>query len=100
MEINVLCKCVTYVLYSYNNLILIFVRIMATTIGKPCNKTSFKLFCRVCDDIFNAKNEKKVLILEKFIGKCRGSVEKGDNLNIVSQLVLEKNSFFFLYSFM
>jgi len=57
---------------------------MTTTIGKSCNKIPFQLFCRVCEDICNAKNEKKVLILEKFIGKCRGSVEKGDNLNIVS----------------
>lgn len=67
-----------------NNFILIFIRVMTTTIGKSCNKISFQLFCRVCEDICNAKNEKKVLILEKFIGKCRGSVEKGDNLNIVS----------------
>jgi len=83
-----------------NNLILIiFVRIMATTIGKPCNKIPFKLFCRVCEDIYNAKNEKKVLILEKFIGKCRGSIERGDNLNIVSQSILGKESFFLYHLF-
>ncbi|XP_022180301.1 DNA ligase 4 isoform X4 [Myzus persicae] len=55
---------------------------MASTISKPCNKIPFELFCRVCDDIYNAKNEKKVLILEKFISKCRGSIGKSDNLNI------------------
>lgn len=57
---------------------------MATKIGKPCNKVPFKLFCCVCEDIYNAKSDKKVLILEKFISKCRGSIEKSDNLNIVS----------------
>lgn len=65
-------------------ILIIFVRIMASTISKPCNKIPFELFCRVCDDIYNAKNEKKVLILEKFISKCRGSIGKSDNLNIVS----------------
>lgn len=63
---------------------------MATKIGKPCNTVPFKLFCRVCEDICNAKNEKKILILEKFISKCRGLTEKSDNINIVSQLVLDK----------
>ncbi|XP_060868826.1 DNA ligase 4 isoform X1 [Metopolophium dirhodum] len=63
-------------------ILIIFVRIMASTISKPCNKIPFELFCRVCEDIYNAKNEKKVLILEKFISKCRGSIEKSDNLNI------------------
>lgn len=57
---------------------------MATTIGKSCNTVPFKLFCRVCEDICNAKNDKKVLIVEKFIGKCRGSIEKSNNLNVVS----------------
>lgn len=57
---------------------------MATVIGKPCNKVPFKLFCHVCEDIFNAKTEHKVTILEKFISKCRGSIENNDNLDIVS----------------
>lgn len=65
---------------------------MATTIGKPCNKIPFKLFCCVCEDISNAKNEKKVAILEKFIGKCRGTIEKSENINIVSQLVQNNNT--------
>lgn len=69
---------------------MIFIRIMATTIGKPCNKLPFKLFCRVCEDISNAKNDKKVIILEKFINKCRGSIDKSENLNIVSHLTLLK----------
>lgn len=64
---------------------------MATMIGKLCNKIPFKLFCCVCDDISNARNEKKVAILEKFIGKCRGSIEKSENINIVSQLVQNIN---------
>ncbi|KAL5243761.1 hypothetical protein ACI65C_011171 [Semiaphis heraclei] len=55
---------------------------MASTISKACNKIPFELFCRVCEDIYNAKNENKVLILKKFISKCRGSIEKSDNLNI------------------
>lgn len=63
---------------------IIFIRIMATTMGKPCNKIPFKLFCRVCDDIYNAKSEHKIIILEKFINKCRGSIENNDNLDIVS----------------
>jgi len=58
---------------------------MATYIGKPCNKIPFKLFCCVCEDISNAKNENKVIILEKFINKCRGSTEK--NKSIVSDLI-------------
>lgn len=74
-------------------ILIIFVRIMASTISKPCNKIPFELFCRVCEDIYNAKNEKKVLILEKFISKCRGSIEKSDNLNIVSYLILDKISY-------
>lgn len=69
---------------------MIFIRIMTTTIGKLCNKVPFELFCRVCEDISNANNEKKFLLLEKFIGKCRGSVEKSDEINIVSYLILDK----------
>lgn len=46
---------------------------------KSCNKIQFKIFCRVCDDICNAKNDKKILILEKFFGKCRGSIEKSNH---------------------
>lgn len=57
---------------------------MATSIGKPCNNIPFELFCRVCEDIYNAKNEKKILLLEKFISKCRGSIEKSDKIKIVS----------------
>lgn len=64
---------------------IIFIRIMTSTVGKPCNKLPFKLFCRVCEDICNAKTEKKVIILEKFINKCRGSIEKYENINIVSR---------------
>lgn len=58
---------------------------MATTVGKhyTCNTIPFKLFCRVCEDIRNTKYEKKVLILEKFIRKYRGQIEKSDNINIV-----------------
>ncbi|XP_025209212.1 DNA ligase 4 isoform X1 [Melanaphis sacchari] len=55
---------------------------MASAISKSCNKIPFELFCCVCEDIYNAKNENKILILEKFINKCRGSVEKSENLNI------------------
>jgi len=69
-------------------ILIIFVRVMASTIGKPCNKIPFELFCRVCEDICNAKNDKKILILEKFISKCRGSIEKSENLNIVSRLLV------------
>lgn len=63
---------------------IIIIRVMASTVGKPCNKLPFKLFCRVCEDISNAKSEKKVIILEKFISKCRGSIENYENINIVS----------------
>lgn len=63
---------------------------MATSIGKPCNHIPFELFCRVCEDICNAKNEKKILLLEKFISKCRGSTEKSDIIKSVSHLVLNK----------
>lgn len=63
---------------------------MATSIGKPCNNIPFELFCRVCEDIYNAKNDKKILMLEKFISKCRGSTEKSDKIKIVSQTILYK----------
>lgn len=63
---------------------------MDTTIDKSCNKIPFKLFCRVCEDICDAKSDKKILILEKFIGKCRESIEKSENINIVSHLKLDK----------
>lgn len=49
---------------------------MTTIMDQSCNKITFKLFCRVCEDICNAKSENKILILEKFIGKCRESIEK------------------------
>lgn len=67
---------------------------MTTTIGKLCNKVPFELFCRVCEDISNAKNEKKFLILEKFISKCRGSIEKSDKINIVSYYIKLKPTSF------
>lgn len=63
---------------------------MDTTSDKSCNKMPFKLFCRVCEDIYNAKNDKKISILDKFISKYRGSTEKNDNLCIVSHLILDK----------
>lgn len=62
----------------------------ANFIGKPCNKIPFELFCRVCEDIYNAKNDKKVLILEKFINKCRGSTEENDKIKSVSQSIVYK----------
>ncbi|VVC30005.1 Hypothetical protein CINCED_3A019636 [Cinara cedri] len=55
---------------------------MATSIGKLSKKVPFKLFCHVCEDICNAKTERKITILEKFISKCRGSIENSDNLDI------------------
>lgn len=61
---------------------------MATSIGKPCNDIPFALFCCVCEEIYNAKNEKKILLLEKFISKCRGSIEKSDKIKSVSQLFI------------
>jgi ribosomal protein S18 len=60
---------------------------MATTIGKQytCNTISFKLFCRFCEDICNAKYEKKISMLKKFIEKYRGKIEESDDINIVRQ---------------
>lgn len=77
-------------------MLTIFIRIMATTIGKLSNKVPFKLFCRVCEDICNAKTEHKITILEKFISKCRGSIENSENLDIVSRLLLDLCSIFSL----
>lgn len=69
---------------------------MDITIDKSCNNVPFKLFCRYCEEIFNAKNDRKIPILEKFISKYRGSVERNDNLKIVSRLILGENIMSFI----
>lgn len=61
-----------------------------------CNKIPFKIFCRVCEDISNAKTEKKILVLEKFFGKCRESIKKSNHY--VCQLILIKIVLYTLYN--
>lgn len=79
--------------YKETNLILIltiFISTMAAAIGIPYNNIQFKLFCHVCEDIRNAKTEKKMSRLKEFISKYRGLIENSDNINIVSQLILDE----------
>ncbi|XP_050525121.1 DNA ligase 4 [Daktulosphaira vitifoliae] len=46
-------------------------------------KISFKLFCRACEDISNAAlSERKVAILQKFMGMYRGTIEQSSDIKI------------------